>query len=129
MTKLRIVSLIAALLSGASLMASGGGGQTTRVESGPAPATVGATVFEFTSALPASLHKGGEFRLGLQAETEGMSSVRLLDAQGRLVREVLVALDEGANLLNIHLGDLSKGVYFLDVSSGEVHRTSAIEVR
>lgn len=53
-------------------------------------------------------------------EKTGESEVRLLDMQGKLIRSVHMMQPEGKAKAKISLADVSSGVYFVEVVSGEM---------
>lgn len=60
-----------------------------------------------------------EFLFGATFKTQGKATFRIIDSKGAVVKQLRRDVNTGFNNLTIdNLGDLGKGVYFLEVSSG-----------
>ena len=63
----------------------------------------------------------------VSSESAALINCRLLDNTGKLLSSTQTALHKGVNTITINnLGNLGKGLYFLQVQTGDVIQTTKI---
>ena len=58
-----------------------------------------------------------ELKIGIEASTQLNSFVRIMDTNGKLIRQLDVNLSKGSNLINVNVADLTPGLYYLNTQT------------